>query len=126
MNAFSTRLQRTTPVGALVEGATPEGVSDLSGNIDEWTLSLFGEIADMGDNITDHGYPYRADDGREDVTAPSTAARVVRGGSWCLNAHRARAVYRFWSLPGYRNRDLGFRLVVSSPNSSGQLAAGAA
>lgn len=25
VNAFSTRLQRTTPVGALVEGATPEG-----------------------------------------------------------------------------------------------------
>ena len=29
-------------MGVFVEGDTPEGVSDMTGNVEEWTSSLFG------------------------------------------------------------------------------------
>ena len=41
--------------------------------------------------------------------------RVIRGGSWGYNARHVRAAYRSWGHPGYRNFNLGFRLVRSTP-----------
>ena len=55
-------------VGSFPAGATPSGIHDLSGNVWEWTASLYKP------------YPYRADDGRNDPDA--AGSRVVRGGSW--------------------------------------------
>ena len=55
------------PVGSFPQGATPEGVLDLAGNVHEWTASIM------------RPYPYRADDGREEGDA--LADRVVRGGA---------------------------------------------
>jgi hypothetical protein len=51
----------------LPQGATPDGVLDLAGNVHEWTSSIA------------RAYPYRADDGREDPDR--VADRVVRGGA---------------------------------------------
>jgi hypothetical protein len=56
----------TTPVGAYPQGASPYGVLDMAGNVWEWTYSRY------------KAYPYRADDGREDVKA--VLIRVLRGG----------------------------------------------
>ncbi|MFI0609454.1 MAG: SUMF1/EgtB/PvdO family nonheme iron enzyme [Anaerolineae bacterium] len=115
-NTFETGWRRTTPVGVFVEGDTPNGLSDLSGNVDEWTSSNFGEIDDAEgqDQTPVFAYPYHADDGREEVDAPPSVARVVRGGSW-TNDHRcARTSCRDWDHPDYRNFYLGFRLVTSS------------
>ncbi len=42
-NTVETHVKRTTPVGVFPSGRTSEGVDDLSGNIYEWTSSLFGE-----------------------------------------------------------------------------------
>ena len=118
-NTFETRLRRTTPVGAFVEGETPEGLSDLSGTVFGWTTSVFGEVASMEDEDPDYGYPYRADDGREDVTAPGSAARVLRGGSWYNLRYGARAACRGNSRPANRASNVGFRVVRASPNFPG-------
>jgi formylglycine-generating enzyme required for sulfatase activity len=93
---------RTTPVG-IFDNATPEGAFDLSGNSYTWTSSIYDQ-----DKFP---YPYRSDDGREDILATGVS-RVLRGGSWARDRIMARAVYRNYAHPADRNDNLGFRVVV--------------
>ena len=78
-NTFESHIRRTTPVGVF-DNSTPEGSGegafDLSGNVYTWTLSIYDQ-----DRFK---YPYRSDDGREDISA-SGVRRVLRGGSWFFN-----------------------------------------
>ena len=121
-NTLETRLKRPNPVGVFVAGDTPEGMSDLMGNVTEWTSSNFGAVAGVAPEFS---YPYAPNDGRENPDAPPSAARVVRGGSW-LSVHPfARAACRYGSRSDARLDNQGFRLVVSSPSPE-PLAAGAA
>jgi formylglycine-generating enzyme required for sulfatase activity len=89
---------KTAPAGSLPQGATPEGVLDLAGNVHEWTSSIA------------QPYPYRADDGRED---PDRAAdRVVRGGAADTGPETLRSTWRGASVSrrataGHHN--IGFR-----------------
>jgi formylglycine-generating enzyme required for sulfatase activity len=92
----------TTPVGIFLEGASPYGVLDMSGNVWEWTRSEY------------KGYPYRAEDGREDFSK-KVEYRSFRGGSFLIEASFARCAFRYWLLPGLRNWGFGFRVVVVSP-----------
>ncbi len=59
---------QTVAVGSLPQGATPERVMNMAGNVHEWVSSLYKP------------YPYRAKDGREHPDA--TGERVTRGGGW--------------------------------------------
>jgi formylglycine-generating enzyme required for sulfatase activity len=111
-NTFETHVRRTTPVGVFPGGQTPEGIADLSGNVWEWTSTIWGERL----NQPDFAYPYDANDGREDP-ANATARRVLRGGSWLLNADYARAAFRYYFVPGYRGDNYRFRVVVRRPPS---------
>ena len=120
-NTFESHIRRTTPVGVYPDGRTPEDVMDLSGNVWEWTRSLWSRT---GTDL-DFPYPYVANDGREAPSAPSGAARVVRGGSWRYDHHFARAAFRRRFQPNNRYSNRGFRLVVSSPISPDALASGA-
>jgi formylglycine-generating enzyme required for sulfatase activity len=90
----------TTPVGYFSpHGDSPYGCADMTGNIWEWTSTIYKQ------------YPYRADDGREDIKTDS--ARVLRGGSF-LNLHgNARCANRLWGDPLYFVDDRGFRVCVS-------------
>jgi serine/threonine protein kinase len=58
----------TAPVSQYDKGQSPYEVYGMSGNVWEWTNSLYSF------------YPYNATDGREDPDAPGK--RVARGGSW--------------------------------------------
>jgi formylglycine-generating enzyme required for sulfatase activity len=89
----------TTPVGRYPKGASPFGVLDMAGNVWEWTSTLYSP------------YPYKANDGRED--AGSALRRVLRGGSYDLNAGNVRCAVRYWDLPDSRNGGIGFRVVVA-------------
>jgi iron(II)-dependent oxidoreductase len=71
---------KTVPVGSYPKGATPEGVLDLAGNINEWTASIM------------RPYPYRAGDGREQPDV--LADRVVRGGAADTGPATLRASWR--------------------------------
>ena len=42
-NINASRFGHPSPVGMYPRGATPTGLYDLSGNLWEWTLSLWGE-----------------------------------------------------------------------------------
>ncbi|PTQ87435.1 SUMF1/EgtB/PvdO family nonheme iron enzyme [Nitrosomonas ureae] len=110
-NHLETKIRRTTPVGVFPQSDAPvlfhrrqtecTTLSDMAGNVWEWTISRHVS------------YPYQPDDGRED--AQSEDARVLRGGSWRYNPYSVRACARHYDHPDSRGNDIGFRVLCSSP-----------
>jgi formylglycine-generating enzyme required for sulfatase activity len=101
-NSDELGLNDTTPVGLFLNGASPYGLLDMSGNVWEWTRSIWSDK---------FKYPYQLNDGREELQ--STDTRVLRGGAFLNLSGDARCSYRFRGLPGYWFRSRGFRVVVS-------------
>lgn len=104
----------TSPVGIFLEGASPYGVLDMSGNVWEWTRSLYSP------------YPYRQDDGREKFMSEAEyqkirekgidwekLARGLRGGSFYTNEDWACCAFRYQFAPDVGIRYFGFRIVLS-------------
>lgn len=95
----------TSPVDAYPRGASPCGCFDMAGNVWEWCSSLYAY------------YPYRADDGREDLTADGP--RVIRGGGWDSQRDFLRTTNRHRKHPNvFESRfrfpsNVGFRVAVS-------------
>jgi hypothetical protein len=107
-NTNESGIGTTTPVGEYSpQGDSPYGCADMAGNVWEWTSSLR------------ESYPYRADDGREDMS--SDDRRVLRGGSFYSTADSARCASRNrHNFPLNRIRNFGFRVgvgVVAAPFS---------
>jgi len=77
----------------------PFGLYDMAGNAWQWRSRLWKD------------YPYRADDGREDIQ--THGGRVVRGGLWDRPADGCRAGCRSDPDPGNCGFGLGFRVVLA-------------
>jgi formylglycine-generating enzyme required for sulfatase activity len=73
-NYSATDINATSAVGCFPHGVSPYGIEELSGNVLEWTRSLYG----------DYPYPARraARAKREDLQAHKNASRVRRGGAF--------------------------------------------
>jgi formylglycine-generating enzyme required for sulfatase activity len=88
----------TSPVG--VFAANGYGLSDMVGNVWEWTWDWQGSY------------------GSGAVTDPRGAAsgtrRVLRGGGWDAEANYARSACRSNYFPDFRYFDIGFRPARSS------------
>ena len=100
-NTGESGLGGTTPVGMYPEGASPYGCLDMAGNVWEWTRSVFKD------------YPYRPDDGRENLDAGDDVRRVLRGGAFRNPQYRARCASRYRNGPNNYWYYFGFRVVVS-------------
>jgi formylglycine-generating enzyme required for sulfatase activity len=112
-NAYELGLRTTTPVGIFLEGETPYGALDMSGNVWEWTRSILGKW-DEGDHKELFIYPYDSKDGRESLTQSKDYTRVLRGGSFILEFYFARCALRGKNLPLNRGVNVGFRVVIAS------------
>ena len=71
-----------TPVGLFPAGNTPDGISDMAGNVWEWTRSIYEK-----------------------------ERRGVRGGSFLYFAGSLRAASRLRDGAGYRDLSIGFRCI---------------
>jgi formylglycine-generating enzyme required for sulfatase activity len=105
-NCEATGIGSTSAVGCFPGGASPYGLEELSGNVWEWTRSLWGV------------YPYQPGIPRENLKAGKHQDRVVRGGAFDSSVRLVRAVSRSRLRPDDRSRSVGCRMVVS-PFSSG-------
>jgi formylglycine-generating enzyme required for sulfatase activity len=103
-NYVDTDINMTSAVGCFPGGTSPHGVEDMSGNVWEWTRSLYGK------------YPYPTDEAgraqRENLEAPKEVARVLRGGAFFYDFRSVRCAYRRGLGPHFWHRSLGFRVVV--------------
>jgi formylglycine-generating enzyme required for sulfatase activity len=87
----------TSPVGTYPDGASWVKAFDLAGNVWEWTADWYDEDY-YGDS------PSSNPDG-----LPSGNLKVLRGGSWFINAADARSANRNADFPDVRSLSKGFR-----------------
>ena len=102
-NTDETGIGDTNAVGCFPGGSSPYGLLDMSGNVWEWTRSLF----------TDYPYPDKEEERARRESLKSEGLRVIRGGSFSYSSWLARCAYRDWFNPGGWYADIGFRVVVS-------------
>lgn len=74
------------------------GLYDMSGNVYEWCRDRYGN--------------YDADDTDNPAGPDSGFNRVLRGGSWDVNARSCRVSYRYYDYPDDRYYRCGFRVAV--------------
>jgi formylglycine-generating enzyme required for sulfatase activity len=93
---------QTAEVESHPNGVSWVGALDLSGNVWEWTSSLY------------MNYPYDNSDGRETNTGNTTdVLRVMLGGSWNNVAYNLRSPNRDRYNPSYTGNNVGFRCARS-------------
>ncbi len=87
---------RTHPVGQ--KQANGFGLSDMSGNVWEWTCSVYDAVYSY------NGGQHRCADQFD------SGDRALRGGSWRVGSGDVRAADRNWYTPTHQYDDYGFRL----------------
>ena len=102
LNYGDSNIDCPTPVGVYPQGATPEGIQDMAGNVLEW-------CSDWWDKH------YYSESPKEDPLGPDPgSSRVLRGGAWDYDPWGCRSSYRCSGAPTVRHGDFGFRLVSLS------------
>jgi formylglycine-generating enzyme required for sulfatase activity len=100
-NYYPCKKGDATKVGSYPSGASLYGALDMAGNVLEW-------VADWYDGTYYSNSPNRNPSG-----LASGKYLVLRGGSWYSFDWDVRSAYRYWSSPGSRGSNVGFRCVRS-------------
>lgn len=87
--------EKTTLVGSFAPNKW--GLYDMHGNVWEWCSDWYGDYSTSAQT--------------NPKGASSGSHRVIRGGSWIINAPSCRAADRYGITPDYRSYNIGFRLV---------------
>jgi formylglycine-generating enzyme required for sulfatase activity len=96
--------QQTHPVKQKKPNAW--GLYDMHGNVWEWCADQWHK-----------NYEGAPTDGSAWLSSDESKDRLLRGGSWDLNAWDCRSAFRHGSNPDRRYDDLGFRVVCRSPRT---------
>jgi formylglycine-generating enzyme required for sulfatase activity len=103
-NFGGTGIMTTSAVGCFPAGVSPYGIEDMSGNVWEWTRSVWGS------------YPYPADEAvigeREYLEVREGVRRVRRGGAFFSSPRSARCAVRLGSGPYPHGGGMGCRAVL--------------
>ncbi|MFE9396615.1 ergothioneine biosynthesis protein EgtB [Streptomyces flavidovirens] len=97
---------RPAPVGAYAAGQSPLGVRQLIGDVWEWTASDFLPYPGFA------AFPYR----EYSEVFFGSAHKVLRGGSFAVDAVACRGTFRNWDLPVRRQIFAGFRTARDAPD----------
>ncbi|HYN87921.1 MAG TPA: SUMF1/EgtB/PvdO family nonheme iron enzyme, partial [Ardenticatenaceae bacterium] len=108
-NYAATGIGTTSAVGCFPGGASVYGVEELSGNVWEWTRSVWGPYPSPAERPES-----RTGEDPERMFEP----RVLRGGAFSGSEGDVRCAARYGNDPGIRIDDVGFRVAVS-PSTSG-------
>ncbi len=96
-------------VGSKPDGATPDGVFDMAGNVAEWVADFFA-------------WNYYSQSPSDNPTGPSEGTlRTVRGGGLFEGSVALRTRGRRSALPTARSANLGFRCAWSADPTDGAL-----
>ncbi|MBF0282821.1 MAG: SUMF1/EgtB/PvdO family nonheme iron enzyme [Zetaproteobacteria bacterium] len=104
------QVRHTTPVTAYPNGASPYGVMDMAGNVQEWIADVFS--AYPGSKAVDAVFTAKVvDENYKTVTedVERVEFRVMRGGSWKSDPFSTTTYHRNYSLPNYASDFFGFR-----------------
>jgi formylglycine-generating enzyme required for sulfatase activity len=82
-------------VKSFPSGDTKSGISDMAGNVSEWTADWYG--------------PYGEAEEVNPKGPPKGERRVVRGGDFECASDRLRSAQRGYSKPETRSPAIGFR-----------------
>lgn len=109
-NTLEANIGSPSVVGCFNQGDSYFSVSDMSGNVWEWTRSLWGHDWKM----PSYKFPYSVNKTkRENIYASKDIFRIVRGGAFSASVKYARCAFRDAVLPDIRSDGFGFRIAIS-------------
>ncbi|NUM36056.1 MAG: SUMF1/EgtB/PvdO family nonheme iron enzyme [Candidatus Brocadiae bacterium] len=104
----------TSPVGHFSMGQSPYGVSDLAGNVWEWTSDWFSSEYYKNSPLKN---PTGPENGETRDNDPSGPGKVLRGGSWYVGSRFLRTSVRRKRSCEERGASCGMRCVAIFPSS---------
>lgn len=96
---------RPEPVGTHPDGDTPDGISDMGGNVSEWVFDWYSD--------------YDVDPLINPVGPDSGTYKILRGGGFRESSDALRVNDRVVANPKSRSEGIGFRCAVSSKDIGG-------
>ncbi|MBX3229341.1 MAG: SUMF1/EgtB/PvdO family nonheme iron enzyme [Labilithrix sp.] len=82
--------RRPSKVGTHMAGASPFGIHDMSGNVEEWVADWYAETS-------------------SDLSPRAGASHVLRGGGWLSTPSASRTTSRNWGSAREAGPNVGFR-----------------
>lgn len=101
----------TTNVNAYLNGASPYGVMDMAGNVNEWTADDFAPYpgSDAPADLFKGKILRPAKNKEVDIVTTGGSYKVLRGGSWKSDPFSSSVFHRNFAFANFASNFFGFR-----------------